>query len=262
MNDFQLYLRYIRLNLLTGLEYRGWPLMVIQVLVVVVADPISVVLLFHRFGNVGEWSLERIILVYAMAVTSFGLAETFCRGLDYFPWHMIRSGSFDRVLLRPRPLIIQIVGTYFHLHRVSRVVAGICAIVWCLVRLGFEPTPVGIITLLLALAGGLLLYTGVFLLTSGIAFFTIQGLDWIYILTNASYQVTRCPVEYLPRMLRQAFTFAIPMLVISYYPASAVCGWGEPLYKGLLAFPAGLAFLVMSVFAWRFGVSHYQSTGS
>ncbi|OGO81432.1 MAG: hypothetical protein A2Y21_07140 [Clostridiales bacterium GWC2_40_7] len=262
MNELKLYSKYICLNFLAGLQYKGWPIMILQVMIVVITDPIGLVFLFSRFGSIGVWTVERILLIYALAVTSFGLAETFCRGFDYFPWHMIRSGDFDRVLLRPRSLFVQIAGSYFHIHRLSRVFGGICAIVWCLWKQGIPPTPINVLTIVLALAGGSLAYTGVFLMTSGIAFFTIRGLDWIYIFTNASYQVTRCPIDYMPKLLRHLFTFFMPMLVISYYPASAVCGWGENYQKGLLAFPAGFAFLGFSMLIWRFGVKHYKSTGS
>ena len=135
-------------------------------------------------------------------------------------------------------------------------------VIWCLWRLRVQATFLNGITIALALAGGFFTYTGVFLMTSGISFFTIRGLDWIYIFTNASYQVTRCPMDYMPRILRNLFTFFMPMLVVSYYPASAVCGWGESYWKGLLALPAGLAFLAFSILVWRFGVRHYKSTGS
>ncbi len=262
MSDFKLYFRYIRLNFLSGLQYKGWPIMVLQTMIVVITDPISLILMFSRFGSIGVWTVERIILIYAMAVTSFGLAETFCRGFDSFPWRTIRTGDFDRVLLRPRSLFVQVSASYFHIHRVSRVVGGTSAIIWCMWKLGIQPTALDIMTLLFALIGGYLAYAGVFLMTSGIAFFTIQGLDWIYIFTNASYQVTRMPIDYMPKTLRYIFTFFMPMLVISYYPASAVCGWGESYFKGLLALPAGAAFFIFSNFVWRFGVRHYKSTGS
>ncbi|HYH03402.1 MAG TPA: ABC-2 family transporter protein [Bacillota bacterium] len=262
MRGLQLYFKYIRLNLLTGLQYKGWPLMLLQVMVVVVTDPIGVIFLFSRFGNIGVWSPERIILIYAIAVTSFGLAETFCRGFDYFPWRMIRSGEFDRVLLRPRSLLVQIAGSYFHIHRLARVISGTAVILWCFGKLGTPVTPLNLITLFLALCGGFLAYSGVFVMTSGIAFFTIHGLDWIYIFTNASYHVTRCPVNYMPKALKYVFTFFMPMLVISYYPASAICGWGESYWKGLLALPAGVAFLGLALVIWNIGVRHYQSTGS
>lgn len=90
MKELKLYFKYIKLNFLTGLQYKGWPIMVLLVLIAVITDPIGLIFMFSRFGSIGEWSMERIILIYAMAVTSFGLAETFCRGFDYFPWRMIR----------------------------------------------------------------------------------------------------------------------------------------------------------------------------
>ncbi len=250
------------MHFLSGMEYKGWWLTVLQVLFVTVTDPIGTVFMFTRFGGIGPWSMERILLIYALAVTSFGLAETFCRGFDVFPWRMIRSGDFDRLLLRPRSLFVQVAGSYFHIHRLGRVAAGIGAIVWMLSRLGAVPSVRNIAMIVLALAGGALTYSGVFVLSSGVAFFTIQALDWIYIFTNASYQVTRCPVDHMPRVLKTVFTFFMPMLLVSYYPASAVCGWGESLWTGFLAFPAGLAFLGLSLLVWRVGVRHYKSTGS
>lgn len=262
MRNLKLYFKYIRLNFIAGLQYKGWPIMVLQVMIVVITDPLGLVLLFSQFGSIGVWSVEKIILIYAMAITSFGLAEGFCRGFDYFPWRMIRSGDFDRVLLRPASLFVQVSASYFHIHRFSRVFGGLGAIIWCLWKLGVHPTLLNMTIIVLAIIGGFLAYAGVFLMTSGIAFFTIQGLDWIYIFTNASYQVTRIPIDYMPKTLRYLFTFFMPMLVISYYPASAVCGWGESYLKGLCALPAGLSFFIFSNLIWRFGVRHYKSTGS
>ncbi len=258
----RIYGRYLKMNLLSGLEYKGWWLMLVQTALVTCADPLCLVFLFSRFGGIGVWTMERILLVYAMAVASFGLAELFCRGFDYFPWRMIQSGEFDRVLLRPRSVFLQIAGTYFHLHRFGRVLSGLVVICWALARLGIAMTFGRAALLALALAGGMLMYSGVFVASSGIAFFTVKALDWIYIFTNASYFVLQCPAEFMPRVLRNLFTFFMPMLVISYYPASAICGWGESAALGLLALPAGAAFLGVSMLVFRFGARHYASTGS
>lgn len=262
MGEARLYGRYIRMHFMSGIQYRGWYFAILQTLIVVLTDPISTIFMFSRFGSIGEWSMERILLLYSIAVTSFGLAETFCRGFDYFPYHMVRSGNFDRLLLRPRSLFIQAAASFFHIHRLARVASGLCAVLWCLWRLEVSLPPWRILLLASALLGGFLLYTGVFVLTSGISFFTVKGMDWIYIFTNAGYQVTRCPMPYMPRVLRLAFTFLMPILVISYYPASVLCGWGEPLWKGLLALPVGMVFLGLAFGMWKIGIRHYQSTGS
>ena len=260
--ELKIYFKFIKLHILSGLEYKGWWMMCVQTVFIVITDPIATILMFSRFGSIGVWSMERILLIYSLAVTSFGMAESFCRGFDYFPWKMIRSGDFDRLLLRPRSLFTQVAGSYFHLHRLPRVLTGICAVIWSLSRLDMQVNVVNILILILAIVGGGVAYAGVFVMTSGIAFFTVKGLDWIYIFTNASYNVTRCPIEYMPNVLRGVFTFFMPMLVISYYPAAVVCNWGEPLFTGFLALPAGFAFLAFSLVIWKVGVRHYKSTGS
>jgi len=262
MKEVTLYFKYIKLHLLSGLEYKGWWIMVLQVLLNCILDPLGTVLMFLRFGSIGPWSAERIMLIYAMAVTSYGLAETFFRGFDYFPHKMIQSGDFDRLLLRPKTLFTQAAASYFHIHRVARPIAGLAIIVWSLWRQGIVPSTLRMMILAMALLGGMVTYAGVFVMTSGIAFFTVKALDWIVVFTNASYQVARIPVDYMPPALRHMFTFFMPMLVVSYYPASVICNWGEPLWKGLLALPAGFAFLGASMIVWRFGIKRYKSTGS
>ena len=251
------------MHFLTGLQYKGWWVMAIQVLVTCCADIVPAYLLFARMGNIGEWTWERILLIYALAVASFGLAESFFRGFDYFPWHMLRSGDFDRLLLRPRSLVAQVAGSFFHIHRLARACIGIGAVVWALGRLGVPATPYTVSVIALALTGGAIVYSGVFVMSSGIAFYTVKALDWIYIVTNASYQVTRIPIDYMPALFRHAFTFVMPMLVISYMPAAAVCGWnGAHPLSGYLALPAGIAFLALSRLVWKVGLRRYQSTGS
>jgi len=262
LREIKLYGQLIKINLLAGLEYKGWWLMVLQVLFVTVSEPIAIVMMFNRFGDIGSWTMERIMLIYAIAVTSFGLAECLFRGFDTFPWNMIRGGNFDRVLLRPKSLFVQVGASVFHIHRAARVVAGLCIIVWALARLDVQVTFFNVIMLIFALIGGVLAYAGVFIMSSGIAFFTINALDWIYIFTNASYESIRIPVDYMPRPLRYMFTFFMPMLVISYFPASVIGGFGGPVWRGWLALPAGALFLGGAMLVWQVGVGRYKSTGS
>ncbi len=260
--ELKVYAAFLKMHFLSALEYKGWWLMLLQTAVVCIGDMLATILMFNRFGGIGLWTAERILLIYGLAVTSFGLAETFCRGFDYFPWRMIRSGDFDRLLLRPRSLVTQVAASYFHIHRLARVFTGLALVIICLARQGIPATPFVVLGVILSLMGGMAMYMGVFVMSSGIAIFTIQALDWIFIFTNASYQVTRIPMEYMPLVFKRLFTFVLPMLVISYYPASAISGWGEPKWTAFLAIPAGFAFLFVSLLVWRVGVRHYKSTGS
>ena len=80
------------------------------------------------------------------------------------------SAGFDRVLLRPCSIIVQVAGSYFHIHRISRVFGGSCAIAWCLWKQQVQLTPINILTIVLALAGGFLLIREYLLLHRALLF--------------------------------------------------------------------------------------------
>lgn len=260
-NSWKIYFKYVKMHFLVGLQYKGWWMAIIQQFVMCIIELIPTWLMFYRMGSIGDWSMEHILLIYALATTSFGIAESFCDGFAAFPWNMLRSGNFDRLLLRPKSLTLQVAGSVFTLYRLTRAVAGIGIAIWAMGRLGVPVTLFNILVIVLAIMGGVLMYSGVFIMSSGIGFFTIKALDWIFIFTYASYQVTRIPINYMPHFLKGIFTFMVPLLVVSYYPSVAVCGWGNP-YLGLIAFPAGAVFLGFSLLVWKFGIRHYKSTGS
>jgi len=122
-------------------------------------------------------------------------------------------------------------------------------------------SPMNLLILLGALTGGTMVYIGIFILGAAHSFFAVDAGNWIYVFTNGSYQASKVPPQYLPGWMRSLFQFIMPMLVFSYYPASVICGWGEPLWTGLLALPAGAAFMGLTLIAFRFGVRHYRSAG-
>ena len=261
MNGVRLYFRYIRLHFLSQLQYTLWPMALLTTALFVATDPLDALLMFDRFGAIGEWTASRILLMYGMALFAFGLAELFARGLDYFP-QLVRGGEFDRMLLRPRSLLLQSMATRFHLNRLARVVGGLALLIVSLRTQGVVLGAMDLAMLALAILGGVLFYMGAFLLAAGVAFFTIASVEWVNVLTNGSYQALKVPPQYLPPWLRGAITFVFPILAYAYYPTSAICGWGEPYALGFAALPAGAAFFALCYAFWRFGVRHYKSTGS
>lgn len=259
--SIRLFFKFFKIHFLTKLEYKGWWLAFFPQFIMCFIELLPTLLMFYRMGSIGEWSMERVLLIYSLAISSFGIAESFCNGFASFPWEMLRSGNFDRLLLRPKSLILQVAGSVTAVHKLTRAIAGIGIAIWALNKLQVSFSFFNLIILVLAIVGGVFMYSGIFIMSSGIAFFTIKALDWINMFTYASYQITRIPVPYMPFWLKGFFTFIAPLLAVSYYPAAAVCGW-EAQWMGLIAFPAGVLFFTVSIGIWRIGVRHYRSTGS
>jgi len=250
------------MHFLSQLQYRGWYLEILMAVIFVITDPIDAMLLLDRFGTVGGMRASQILLVYATAVCSFGLAELFGRGFDSFPW-LVRTGEFDRILLRPRSTIVQTMTLRFHLHRLARVIGMGSLMILC-IRMENVSLGIGdIAMLILALVSGMLVYIGIFIITSAIAFFTIEALDYVFIFTNGSYQTAKVPPKLLPDWLRRTFTYVVPMFAFCYYPIASIFGWGEARFTAYyLAFPIGVAFVEVALALWYYGVRHYRSAGS
>jgi ABC-2 type transport system permease protein len=62
------------------------------------------------------------------------------------------------------------------------------------------------------------------------------------------------------------FTFIIPAIFMNYYPALYILDkpdpFGMPGFATWLAPFVGMGVLAISLSFWRFGIAHYQSTGT
>ena len=94
-------------------------------------DFVVVIIFFARMPALGGWTLPEIGLLYGLSSVAFGLADMAIAGFDYayFGPNMVRLGEFDRVLIRPVNLFVQVLSSQFTLKRLGRIGQG--AIVLC-----------------------------------------------------------------------------------------------------------------------------------
>ena len=62
---------------------------------------IMVLILLKRFGQIGGWNREEILLLYAFDVLSYSVAATFFMGSFGKLYRLIRQGELDCVLTKP-----------------------------------------------------------------------------------------------------------------------------------------------------------------
>ena len=262
MNDWQLYWRYVGINVRSTMQYRTWPMSIINTIINSTMDFLGVLILFARFGRIGLWTSSHVLLLYGLATISFGLAEWFSRGYDIFPWQ-ISSGFFDRFLLRPRSTFLQVMGFRFEFQRFGRVMVGIGTIVYAINHLQVSFGFLEGVTLCGAIIGGWFVYTSIFILLSALSFWTLQPLDIMYIFTNATIQYAQIPLPLLGRTVQRFLTFILPLGLCYYYPAMVIAHTQNfPTWVGLMALPGGIVFFLCALGVWRFGLRHYHSAGS
>ena len=209
------------------------------------------------------WSLPEVALFYGMVSTSFALAEAWSRGFDTFH-NLVRTGDFDRILLRPRTAFLQIIGQEFQLMRVGRLCQGIIILCWAAKALAISWTFYKLFLLFLSIIGGMLIFSGLFILQATLSFWSIQSLEIINMVTYGGVETIQYPLSIYKTWFRKFFTYMIPLAFINYIPALSILGKGDSfIYKlSWLSAPFGLSFFLLCIKLWGFGIIHYRSTGS
>src|SRR5205807_1936182 len=104
------------------------------------------------------------------------ITEAVQRGFDIFP-NLIKSGDFDRILLRPRSPALQVLSQEFQLMRIGRFAQALIVLIWSWDRLNVAWSAANVVLLLMAIAGGACLFSGLFILQATICFWTTESLE-------------------------------------------------------------------------------------
>lgn len=266
MNDVALYFKLIRMSVQSQMQYRAsFIMMSFGLGIVVFVEFLAIWILFDRFGHLGGWSLPEVGLFYGVIHASFALAEGVGRGFDIFHRQVLR-GDFDRLLLRPRSTVLQVLGSDLQLMRIGRLVQGLAVLVWSAGALGIEWTLFRVIVLVLSVGGGVMLFIGLMVFQATLSFWSVQGLEFMNSFTNGGVVVAQYPLSIYRGWLRNFFLYIIPLGCVNYFPVLLVLGredvWGSPAWFQALSPLAGVVFLLVALRFWHYGVGRYESTGS
>jgi ABC-2 type transport system permease protein len=222
--------------------------------------------LFHRFGQVHGWKLYEVGVFYGVINVTFAVADMMSHGFERFGREFIRTGDFDRVLLRPRAAALQILGHELQLQPLGRLAQGALVLAISVHSLDVAWGAGNVSLIAFAMAGGVALYVGLMALQATLAFWTVESLELVNIVTYGGAEAAQYPLDIYAGWFRKLLTFVVPVACVSYYPLTVALGrWsGESAaaqWLATLSPLAGFAFLALSLRAWRMGVRRYASAG-
>jgi len=264
INSIQLYFRYIGVSIRAQMQYKSsFIMMAIGGFLVNCGEFFGVWALFDRFKNIQGWTLPEAALLYGMVHIAFALSEAGARGFDIFG-RMVKSGDFDRLLLRPRSTVLQLLGQELQLMRIGRFAQGLVVLIWAISALdGIVWTPFKVYMLIGSIISGACLFSGLFILQATLAFWTIESLEVANTVTYGGVEAAQFPISVYRTWLREFFTLAVPLAFINYFPSLAILGrsqWPDAL--NCMIPWVGIVFLLLTLQVWKLGVRHYCSTGS
>jgi ABC-2 type transport system permease protein len=263
----KLYLRMIGVSIRGQMQYRvSFLLMSLGQFVTTGVEIVGVWALFDRFGNLTPWTLPQVAFFYGVVNISFAFTDALARGFDLFGAQFVKTGNFDRLLLRPRSTVLQLAGHEFTLFRVGRLLQGVIVLLWACHQLALEWTAARFALLAFTLIATFLFFYGLVIVGAVMSFWTTETLEIMNTLTYGGVETAQYPMAIYQKYFQRFFTFVVPLAMVTYFPIVAILGIPDPLGSTrtmqTLAPTAGFVFFGATLLLWRVGVRHYTSTGS
>lgn len=257
----RLYLKYVSIHLKSQMQYKmSFLLTMIGQFITAFSALLTAYFMMQRFGSINGYSLSEVLLCFAIVLMAFSLSECFARGFDMFP-NMLGNGEFDRILVRPKGIILQVLGSKVEFTKLGRLIQAVLVFAYAIPASPVVWTPDKILTLVLMVLGGVAVFSGLFVIYATLCFFTTQGLEVMNIFTDGGKEFGKYPFEVYGKGILKFFTYVIPMAWFQQYPLMYLLGHSEN--KWLMVSPLiCFLFLIPCYVLWRFGLRHYKSTGS
>ena len=257
----QLYLKFFAMHLKSQMQYKtSFFMSAFGQLLFTFSTVIGVYFMFLRFDEVEGFVFEEVLLGFAVVTMAISIAEILGRGFDMFP-RLLGNGQFDRALVRPRGIIYLVLASQIDFTRLGRLLQAALILVYAVPASGIMWTADKILTLVMMILCGSIVFFALFMIYAAFSFFTVEGLEFMNILTHGGREFGRYPYSIYGRGILRFLTFVIPLALFQYYPLLYLLGRQSGVIY-MLAPLLGTLFIFPAYAFFRFGLGRYKSTGS
>ena len=255
-----LIIKYISMHLRTQLEYKSsFILSLIAQSLSTILSSFMVLILMDKFNFMEYYNIYEIILGISIVQFGFSFAECFGRGFDRFS-SIIKRGSLDLMLIRPRNIYIQIFGSNVEFSKLSRIFGSLILFFIAIINIEFDRSLFNIIFLLMLLMFSSLIYFSLEILAACLCFKTIEGLEFVNIFTDGSREFGQYPMGLFKKEVLIVFTYLIPIACVNYYPINYILGKSDNILY-LISPLFCLILFVISIISFNKCMVNYESSG-
>ncbi len=257
----RLYIKFLTIHFTSQMQYKkSFFLTIFGQILGAVSTLAGVYFMFLRFDTLKGYTYNEVLLCFAVVFMSFSLAEVFARGFDHFGT-IIRNSEFDRIMVRPRNEIFQVLAMHMDFTRIGRLFLALIIFAYTMPQSNVIWTPSKIITLIIMIISGTVVFSSLFLIYAAICFFSTEGLEFMNIFTDGGREFGRYPFSIYGKKMLKFFTFIVPLALFQYYPFLYLTDKSNDILYILCPLLAML-FIIPCFFIWKIGVRHYKSNGS
>ena len=232
--------------------------------VVGVVEFFEIYVIFHNIPRLGGLDLTGALLVFGLANLGFALGDLVAGHIDEVP-NLIRLGTLDVLLLRPLPVLAQLMTNDIQLRRFGRASLGVVVLAVGLSRADVDWTPARVALFAVTPIAAAVLFAALFVTAGAVQFWLVDGGEFTHAFTyGTSYAASFSPAV-LPLPLRAFFSFVVPASFTAYLPTLAILGQPGPAllpaWLGWCVPAVAIVAWLVALGLWRLGMRHYSGAG-
>jgi len=257
-----LYRRQLGAHIRAALQYEAdfWLLIAAAVLTQVVGVAFLTAI-FTKIPDLKGWTFWDILLIYAMVSITEGVTSLFFEGM----WHLARSinqGELDYVLMRPYPVVGQVMGSQVGFHGLGTLVTGGILLGMGLAHTTIAWSPVTVALAVVLLVSGVVVRVAIALATNAVSFWIAGPFSVFAYAMHQVGDLARYPITIYAMGVRLAIGLAIPFAFGSFFPMAFLLDHGNAAWVGLLTPLVAGYCVVVAWWAFRRGLRRYESAGN
>jgi ABC-2 type transport system permease protein len=246
------------------LQYRANFMMVLAGLVYQSTGFIFIWIVLSRYGGIEGWTTGQVAFLYGLRLTAHACCVVpFNRMLDLET--LVRLGDFDRFLLRPFNLLVQLLTDRFWIGSFGDLIGGLVILIAAAPAAGITWSPGVLGYVVFAVLGGALLEASVQTAIAALSFRVLSTASLRGLIDTLFSTFGNYPLSLFGRVGELVLTYVLPLAFVAYVPATVLLGReGEvPLWRPLtVAAPVvGWLSFLLAYRIWNRQVAHYQSGG-
>lgn len=262
----RLYRRIVGARIRSDWQYRAsFVTFLIGQAMVTALEFVAVLLLLDVSPSLGGWNGGQVAFLYGLATLPFGLADLAVSPVERVAEY-VRAGTFDRILLRPMPALLQITAQEFELRRIGKIIPAAAVLLWATPRVEVDWDPTTVTVLVMAVLSGTVIYSALWIASAAATFWLVDSQQATNAMTYGGQFANQYPLQLYRGWIRAVLGWGIPLAFVAYVPTVFLLDAANPLnlprWLIYLVVPVAAATLGLSVVIWSIGIRHYQGTGS
>ncbi|ALC92107.1 ABC transporter permease [Bacillus sp. FJAT-18017] len=256
-----MFFQYAGQYMKTRLQYRAD--LVVEILSDLLSQAVNFIFILVVFGHtslLNGWTRDEIIFIYGFFLVPYAVFSAFFNIWDFNERYIVK-GELDRILTRPIHSLFQIILERLELEALFGAVTGMAVMWYAGQNLGLDLVWYDALIFLLFVAGGALIYGGVFVMLACISFWADAKTSIMPMMYNIG-NYGRYPVDIYNKAIRFVLTWILPFAFVGVYPAAYFLGREEWFGYAFLTPLMGIIFFGGSVLLWNQGVKKYRGAGN